>query len=94
MASCAFCMLLKYCLDASGEYWESTWDDGKKDKNRLSIGNVFLTKEDANFARQRLKVIAELKKYAKEFSDEEWMNQSIGKHYVTFDCEDHAIKIG
>lgn len=61
---------------------------------RRSIGNMFLTIEDAEFAKERLKVIAELKKYAKEFSDEEWMNQSMGKHYIIFDYEDHAIKIG
>lgn len=83
-----------YCLDAIGEASQSIWYDEKKDKNRLSIGNVFLTKENAEFAIERLKVIAELKKYAKEFSDEEWQNQSMGKHYITFNYEDHAIKIG
>ena len=83
-----------YCLDAIGEAWQSIWDDEKKDKNRLSIGNVFLTKKDAEFAIERLEVIAELKKYAKEFSDEEWPNPSIVKHYIIFDYEDHVINIG
>lgn len=83
-----------YCLDAIGEASQSIWYDEKKDKNRLSIGNVFLTKENAEFAIERLKVIAELKKYAKEFSDEEWQNQSIVKHYIIFDYEDHVINIG
>lgn len=83
-----------YCLDAIGEALQSIWYDEKRDKNRLSIGNVFLTKENAEFAIERLKVIAELKKYAKEFSDEEWQNQSIVKHYIIFDYEDHVINIG
>ena len=55
---------------------------------------MFLKKKEAKFAVERLKVIAELKKYAKEFSDEEWLNQSIVKHYIIFDYEDHVINIG
>lgn len=83
-----------YCLDAIGGAFQSIWYDEKKDKNRLSIGNVFLTKEEAEFAIERLKVIAELKKYAKEFSDEEWLTRAIRKHYIAFDYEDHVINIG
>lgn len=74
-----------YCLDAIGEAFQSIWYDEKKDKNRLSIGNVFLTKEDAEFAIERLKVIAELKKYAKEFSDEEWKNCNLEKYCIRYD---------
>ena len=64
------------------------------DEKRLEISNMFLKKKEAKFAVERLKVIAELKKYAKEFSDEEWMNLSIRKYYITFVCKDHVIKIG
>ena len=70
------------------------WHNDDNDHNRLRFGNVFLTEEDAKFASERLKVIAELKKYAKKFSDEEWLNQSIEKHYIIFDYEDHVINIG
>lgn len=76
-----------------GTIMTGIWRNDDSDYNRLRFGNVFLTEEDAKFASKRLKVIAELKKYAKEFSDEEWMNQSIEKHFITFDYEDHAINI-
>lgn len=83
-----------FSLTALGTIMPAIWHNVGSDWNRERIGNVFLTEEDAKFASERLKVIAELKKYAKEFSDEEWLNQSIVKHYIIFDYEDHAINIG
>lgn len=83
-----------FFLTASGIVQGGIWwnDDSNFDRER--IGNAFLTIEDAKFASERLKVIAELKKYAKEFSDEEWMDPRIGKYYIAFDYEDHVINIG
>lgn len=83
-----------FSLTALGTIMPAIWHNVGSDWNRERIGNVFLTEEDAKFASERLKVIAELKKYAKEFSDEEWLNQSIVKHYIIFDYEDHVINIG
>ena len=83
-----------FFLTVSGGVQRGIWRDDMISLSMLSIGNMFLTEEDAEFAIERLKVIAELKKYAKEFSDEEWMNQSIVKHYIIFDYEDHVINIG
>ena len=83
-----------FFLTALGTIMTGIWHNDDIDHNRLRFGNVFLTEEDAKFASKRLKVIAELKKYAKDFSDEEWMNQSIVKHFIIFDYEDHAINIG
>lgn len=83
-----------FFLTASGISQGGTLSGDGTGLARRSIGNMFLTIEDAEFARERLKVIAELEKYAKEFSDEEWMNPRIGKNYITFDYEDHVIKIG
>ena len=83
-----------FFLTISGIVQEGIWRNDDSNFDRERIGNAFLTEEDAKFASERLKVIAELKKYAKEFSDEEWMNQSIVKHYIIFDYEDHVINIG
>lgn len=80
-----------FSLSASGVIQRETWSNDGIDFNRERIGNAFLTVEDALFARERLKVIAELKKYAKEFSNEEWMNQNIGKHYIIFDFINRMI---
>ena len=83
-----------FFLTASGIVQGGTWSNDSSDFNRQRIGNTFLTEEDAKFARERLKVIAELKKYAKEFSDEEGKNMNLPKHYLFYDYEDHVISIG
>ena len=68
------------------------WHNDDSDHNRLRFGNVFLTEEDAKFAIERLKVIAELKKYAKEFSDEEWKDNKIQKYYIIYQYSGDYIK--
>ena len=68
-----------------GTIMTGIWRNDDSDHNRLRFGNVFLTEEDAKFASKRLKVIAELNKYAKEFSDEEWMNKDLRKYHIGFD---------
>lgn len=43
------------------------WLNDKYDKNKLSIGEVFKTKEEARFELERRKVINELKKYSRDY---------------------------
>lgn len=69
-----------YFLNSCGNVTKTFWHNIDLDKQRLSICNAFFTEEDAEFARERLKVITELKKYAKEFSDEEWRNGNTAKY--------------
>lgn len=83
-----------FFLTESGTIMKGIWRDDSGDHNRIRLGNVFLTKEDAEFTVERLKVIAELKKYAKEFSDEEWEKMNSPKHYLVYDYEDYVISIG
>ena len=71
-----------YFLTSYGYVMKTVWVDTDADNEKLSIGNAFLTEEDAEFARERLKVIAELKKYAKEFSDGEWKDNKTQKYYI------------
>lgn len=73
-----------YFLTAYGYVMKTVWVDTDADNEKLSIGNAFLTEEDAEFARERLKVIAELKKYAKEFSDGEWKDNKTQKYYIVY----------
>ena len=73
-----------FFLTALGTIMTGIWHNDDSDHNRLRFGNVFLTEEDAKFASKRLKVIAELKKYAKEFSDEEWSNAKLPKYYISY----------
>ena len=74
-----------FFLSAVGVIMTGIWRNDSGDQCRLSLGNMFLTKKDAEFAMERLKVIAELKKYAKEFSDEEWMNKDLPKYHIGFE---------
>lgn len=74
-----------FFLGVSGTVQRGIWGNDNIDFSRQRIGNTFLTGEEAEFARERLKVIAELKKYAKEFSDEEWMNKDLPKYHIGFE---------
>lgn len=76
-----------------GKIMTGIWHNDYSDHNRLRFGNVFLTEEDAKFASERLKVIAELKKYAKEFSNEEWEKMNSPKHYLVYDYDDYVVRI-
>ncbi len=80
-----------FSLTALGTIMPAIWHNVSSDWNRERIGNVFLTEEDAKFASERLKVIAELKKYAKEFSDEEWYDSNIEKYYPYYKYNDYSI---
>ena len=48
----------------TGEIFDGRWVGAKSDVARQTIGNTFRTKEEAKFELERLKVIAELKKFA------------------------------
>ena len=71
----------------------SVWYDEVTCYARLGIGNVFLTEKDAEFAYVRLMVLTELKKYAKEFSDEEWKNCNLSKYSIRYDCQDFRVSV-
>lgn len=80
-------------LDYYGDASDSVWTNTEADNEKLSFGNVFLTAEDAEFASERLMVITELKKYAKEFSDEEWRNGNKAKYLFYRSFPDNRIYI-
>lgn len=60
-----------YFIANYGEPSSDTWTIFSIDRERLAIGNVFATKEDAEFEVERLKVIHELRMYA-EPRDIKW----------------------
>jgi len=65
------------------EVMDIEWDGSDCDQGRLSIGNVFKTKEEAEFAVEKLKVEAELRKLSRPFVDGEWNNHI--KYSQSFD---------
>ena len=50
----------------------AVWYGDDYDKGRVSIGNVFKTKEQAEFAVEKLKVEAELRKFSRPFKEDEY----------------------
>lgn len=81
-----------YYIDEYGDISDSRIGNDSFEGAKFSIGNVFLTEEDAEFARERLKVIAELKRYAKEFSDGEWKDNKTQKYYIVYRYSDDYIR--
>lgn len=62
------------------------------DNNAYSIGNCYRTREDAQFAVEKLKVIAELKRFAQEHNDKiNWDNNSKWKYYIVYNYKINNI---
>lgn len=66
-----------WIVTASGEPASSNWDNDSCDNLRIRIGNVFRTEQDAKFAAERLKVLAEMRKFISDKSP-----IANGKHYI------------
>ena len=68
---------INYCFFGGGAF----------DKTNYIIGNCFRTKEEAEFALERLKVIAEMKRYIAEHDDVEldWDKFVQNKYYLYCD---------
>ena len=64
-----------YYIVSDGDIFHATWNNDHPDLLRFAVGNVFETKEEAEFEVERLKVIAELKEFA-EPEDREWDGQT------------------
>ena len=63
----------------------SSWEEFEYQKEQLSIGNIFRTREEAEFALEKLKVEAELRKFSKPFEDD------ISDWYIFYDTESQRI---
>lgn len=69
----------------------SYWDNCKTDNNRYKLGNCFKTEEEAKFAVEQLKVIAELKEYADD--DKKW-NCSNAHWCINYEADNGHIEVG
>lgn len=76
-----------YYISPNGNVWRNKWDDCTLDSGRRSIGNCFLTKEEAEFEVERRKVEAILLKYGgRRFKNSE------RNYYLYYDHEDNLIR--
>lgn len=72
-------------IDDRGSVDNSLYNDYYTDKRRQAIGNFFKTKKQAEFAAEKLKVEAELRKFSRPFE--------YGKfnYYLFFDIDGNSI---
>lgn len=84
-----------YYSYSDGFIKESTWDNVNVDKNRYAIGNCFKTKEEAEFALERQKVITELKRFALEHNEEDidWNDSNQIKYFLSYQHDKNIIFI-
>jgi hypothetical protein len=75
-----------------GDICKSTWDNVNTDRKRYLIGNCYQTKEECEFAREKLKVIAELKAY-KEPKSRVWDGRNVHYH-IYYNCNMEKVDIG
>lgn len=82
-----------YYIGTDGYIYIEQWKDRSFDEIRWELGNVFLTEEKAEFAREKQKVKMELQRYADEHNDldkEKW--DGINPHYtIRYDVGDEAL---
>lgn len=80
-----------YCLDEFNNIFSTKWDNSIFLKKKREIGLVTLTEEELEFKRESMKVYEELKRFAKDFTDEEWKNADIIKYFIYYDYDDESI---
>ena len=59
-------------MDGDIEVMDVEWEGRDWDQVRMSVGNVFKTKEQAEFVVEKLKVEAELRKFSRPFKEDEY----------------------
>lgn len=84
-----------YYLYSYGKIEEDTWDNANEDRIRYAIGNCFKTKEEAEFALERQKVIMELKRFALEHNEGEidWNDSNQIKYFLSYQHDKNIIFI-
>lgn len=78
-----------------GNIDEDTWDSANEDRNRYVLGNCFKTKEEAEFALEKQKVIMELKRFALEHNKEDidWNDSKQRKYFLSYQHDKNIIFI-
>lgn len=82
-----------YWLSATNSILTHKWNNDIYDKSQRDIGLITLTKEELEFKLESIKVYEELKRYAKEFTDEEWKDVTTPKFEIYFDYRIKKIEI-
>lgn len=71
-----------YYVDEYNRAKKTKWNNMGSSRESRRIGLIALTQEELEFKIESMKVYEELKRFAKEFTDEEWHKSSIYKYYL------------
>lgn len=80
-----------YSVSTFGRVDINIWNEHKLDKDALSIGNVFKTKQEVEFEIERKKILTEMSKFSFE---PDWDNSEQRKHFICFNYPKDEIFIG
>lgn len=74
----------------------SSWDNDNVDYRRYEIGNCFKTEKEAKFALEKLKVEAELRRFAEENNECEidWTDRKQNKWLICYNYDSKNIDTG
>ena len=75
-------------IDDEGYILNEMWDGLDFEEYRLAVGNVFKTKDQAEFAAEKLRVEAELRKFSKPFENGKF------NHYIFFYIDGDYLEVG
>lgn len=85
---------LYYSCSWNGNVYSYCWSNDFFDEKNYLIGNVFKTKEEAENAVERLKIRAELQRFADEHNDKpiDWKDTNQKKWRICFDYNEGTLK--
>lgn len=80
-----------FSISGCGEVESFNWLNDSTDDSSYGIGNCFKTREDAEFALEKLKVEAELRRFAEENNEcgIDWKNKNQEKWYIFYNYNDN-----
>lgn len=83
-----------YCIGADGEIMQNLFERDSYDFGTLVMGNCYPTERDAIFAREKLKALAELQRYANKYNEEmNWEDFESEKYFIAFNCRTRDIYV-
>ena len=74
-------------IDTTGDIYNENWECFGFEKATLEIGNVYKTRKEAEFAVEKLKVEAELRKFSRPFELDSL------NHYIFLDTDDDCLGV-
>ena len=83
-----------WLVDVFGEVWNLVWDGGRHDDRSLLTGNVFRTEQEAEYHRDKINFLAQMKIDFEDNSDEiDWSSGSATKYHIQFPHSAHKIEV-